>query len=48
MESLIHEQTKIIQIGALKISKPHAFTNQGISKKNKKNNKGKKDQENNN
>jgi hypothetical protein len=46
MESLIHEQTKIIQIEALKNSQPHALTTQGSSKKNKQKNKGKKDQEN--
>jgi hypothetical protein len=46
MESVIHEQTNIIQIGALKNSKPHALTAQGISKKNKQKNKGKKDYEN--
>jgi hypothetical protein len=46
MESLIHEQIKLIQIGELKNSKPHALITQGISKKNKHKNKGKKDQEN--
>jgi hypothetical protein len=34
MESLIHEKTNLIQIGALKNSKPHALTTQGSSKKN--------------
>jgi hypothetical protein len=46
MESLLHEQTNLIQIGALKNSKPHALASQGISKKNKQKNKGKNDQEN--
>ena len=46
MESLIHEKTNIIQIGALNISKPHVLTTQGSSKKNKQEKKGKKDQEN--
>jgi hypothetical protein len=35
MESLIHEKTKLIQIGALKSSNPHVLTTQGSSKKNK-------------
>jgi hypothetical protein len=44
MELLIHEKTKLIQIGALNNSNPHALTYQGSSKKNKQKNKGKKDQ----
>jgi spore germination cell wall hydrolase CwlJ-like protein len=45
MESLIHEKTKLIQIGALRNSNPYVLTTKGSSKKNKKKNKGKKDQE---
>jgi hypothetical protein len=46
MESLIHVQTNLLQIGALNTSKPHELTTQGTSKKNKYKSKG-KDQENN-
>ena len=46
MESLIHKKTKLVQIGALKNSNPHALTTQGSLKKNKQKNKGKKNQEN--
>jgi hypothetical protein len=43
MESLIHEKTNLIQIGALNNSKRHALTSQGSSKKNMQKKKGKKD-----